>query len=291
MRTTTGELSGVSGVKLFYQGWLPDGDPVARLFVSHGLNEHGGRYAPIAEALAARGFAVWALDQVGHGRSEGVRSYVERFDIFIDDTVTFMDCVPPANTTFVYGNSMGSTVALRLAQRFPERVDGLVLTGTALLAGASIPRWLIAVGSLLSTVAPRLRVMALPEGTLSHDPAVSAAIDSDPLVYTGKVTARLGAELLRTMADLLDNLQTIHTPMLIMHGSEDRLTDPRGSALLYERAGAVDKTLKLWEGMYHEIHNEPAVKDAVIAMMGDWMAARLSLPRARREEDGLQLGV
>lgn len=218
---------------------------------------------------------MWALDLQGHGRSEGVRGYVERYDIYVEDTATFLAQTAPAPKTFLYGHSMGASTALRLAELYPERVDGLVLTGTTLQAGEFVPAWMIAAASVLSASTPRLRLVAIPAGELSHDPAVNAGYDSDPLVFRGKFTARLGAEILRINAHLLKHVGEIATPMLIMHGAEDRITNVNGARALYECAGAPDKTLKIWEGMYHEIHNEPAVKDAVIAMIGDWMEARL----------------
>lgn len=275
MKTTTGALTGIGGLELFYQGWLPEGDPKARLIICHGLAEHGGRYAHVAGALTARGCAAWALDYRGHGRSEGLRGYVERFDLFTEDLHAFVHHVAPAPRTFMYGHSMGSAVALSYALRYPQDLDGLIVSGGTLIPGAEITPLVQATVKLMSSVLPKLPVAALPAAALSHDPAVNVAYDADPLVYRGKVRARLGAEILRANEYVRANLGRLAMPILIMHGGEDSITDPACAQILYDGVAAADKTVKVWEGMYHEIHNEPAVKDDVIAMMADWITARL----------------
>jgi acylglycerol lipase len=275
METKDGTLTGIGGLQLYYQGWLPDGMPKATVFLCHGLAEHGGRYAHLGEYLAGRGFAMWALDYRGHGRSEGLRGYVERFDLFAEDMCAFVTHIGPTGKTFMYGHSMGSTIALHLAQRFPEMLDGLVLSGTVLEANEGIPRLLVGVSKLLSAAFPWLPILTLESAVLSHDPEVNAAYDNDPLVYRGKIRARLGAEILRVGAKVKASLGEVTLPVLIMHGVEDCLADLADSEVVYAQIGSEDKTFKLWEGMYHEIHNEPAVKDELLALVAGWLEARL----------------
>jgi acylglycerol lipase len=274
MNVQTGKLIGIGGLELFYQGWLPDGAPLARVLICHGYAEHGGRYAHVAEFLAERGFAVWALDYRGHGRSEGVRAYVERFDLFVEDMRTFLDHVEAPGKTFLYGHSMGALVALWVAIWLPALVDGLVVTGAPVMPGSSAPLALVALAKVVGALAPRLPVMTLAAPDLSHDPQVNARYDSDPLVYRGRVRAHMGAEILRAGEYVRQNLGRAGAPILIMHGTEDRLSDPASASAIYEQVGSEDKTLKMWEGMYHEIHNEPAVEEQVLGVIADWLEAR-----------------
>lgn len=276
METKTGTLTGIGGLQLFYQGWLPEGAPKApkaTVFLCHGYAEHGGRYAHLGEYLAARGFALWAMDLRGHGRSEGVRAHVDRFDMFVEDMRTFVDHIAPPGKTFLYGHSMGS-VMLMFAIRYPELIDGIIVTGTTLAPGEGVPPLLVRMAKLLSALFPKMPLMELESAALSHDPEVNAAYDNDPLVYRGKMRARIGAEILRAGEYLRANLDKITVPILIMHGTADRLVDVAGAQMVYDGTGSEDKTLKLWEGMYHEVHNEPAVKDELFALVIDWLGAR-----------------
>ncbi len=274
MATKDGHITGVGGLRLFYQAWLPEGVPKATVVLCHGYAEHGARYAHLADYLTARGFALWALDHRGHGRSEGLRTYVERFDAYVEDMRTFIDHIDHAGAkTFLYAHSMGSLIALEFAIRHQEMIDGLILTGTGIAAGEGVSPLLVAVSKLMSVILPKLPVLALDSAALSHDPAVQTAYDSDPLVYRGKMRARLGAEMLRMSEAIKARLSTITKPILIMHGTADSLTPCSGARMAYDGIGAEDKTLKLWEGMYHEVHNEPAVQDEMFALVADWLDA------------------
>jgi alpha-beta hydrolase superfamily lysophospholipase len=275
MKTQEGTLTGIGGVQRYYRGWLPDGEPKATVVICHGINEHGGRYAHIAEFLAGRGYAVWAADHRGHGRSEGIPGYVRRFDMYVEDMRTFVAHVEPPGKVFIYGHSMGALITLGFATRFQDMIDGFIITGVALSPGGAIPGWAVAAAKLMSALAPKLSIQALPGGTLSHDPAVEAQVEQDPLIHHGKISARLGAEILRASDEARANLGKITVPVLIMHGTADSLVDPSGSQEVYDAIGSADKTLKWWEGMYHEVHNEPAVQGEVLATAADWLDARL----------------
>ncbi len=270
----SGRLTGVRGLELFYQGWMPGGAPKGTVLVCHGYAEHGGRYAHLADYLTARGYAVWALDHRGHGRSEGVRAHVRRFDAYIEDFHTFAKSVERPGKTFIYAHSMGTLAALRFALRFSALAAGLVLSGAALAADEGVPPLLVTASKLLSVVWPRLPVLALDSADLSHDPDVCAAYDADPLVYRGKMRARLGAEIVRMAKALQADLHKLALPVLLMHGTADKLTAPAGSQMIYDTVSSEDKTLKWWEGMYHEVHNEPAVQEELFALVGDWLDAR-----------------
>jgi acylglycerol lipase len=277
MEHQEGHFKGLKNLELYYQGWLPDGDPAAVLLVVHGLAEHSGRYGNVVNYLVPQGYAVYAPDHRGHGHSGGKRVYVERFTDYLDDLKTFFDMVQswhPDRKIFLVGHSMGGTIGLAYTLRHQEELDGLVLSGATVRVGESISPLIIAVGKLISTLLPKMGMVVLDASTISRDPAVVAAYDNDPLVYRDKVTARLGAELIATMQALPDQVPQLRLPILIMHGTADRLSDPQGSPWLYEAVGSTDKTLKLYEGYYHEIFNEPG-HEQVLVDVENWLAAHL----------------
>ncbi len=172
------------------------------------------------------------------------------------------------------GHSMGATIALAYVVQHQDGLAGLLVSGAGLEAGASLPLSIKLAARLISLFRPRMGVALLDASAISRDEAVVNAYVNDPLVYRGKITARLGVELIKTVERLPSQLPAIKIPILIMHGTDDRLCDPKGSRKLYEKVGSQDKTLKLYEGFYHEIFNEPE-HGQVMADMEAWLAARV----------------
>jgi len=277
MKHQEGHFKGLKDLEIYYQSWLPEGDPVAVLLVVHGLAEHSGRYGNVVDYLVPKGYAVYAPDHRGHGRSGGKRVYVDHFTDYLDDLKTFFDMVQgrhPDHEIFIVGHSMGGTIGLAYTLRHQEELDGLVLSGATVRVGESIPPLIITVGKLISRLLPKMGMVVLDASAISRDPAVVAAYDNDPLVFRGKVPARMGAELIATMQAFPEQVSGLRLPILIMHGTADRLGDPQGSQWLYEAVGSTDKTLKLYEGYYHEIFNEPE-HDQVLADVENWLAGHL----------------
>jgi len=275
-----GNFTGLENLELYYQAWLPEGGPVAVLLVVHGLAEHSSRYGNVVDYFVPRGYAVYALDHRGHGRSGGQRAYVERFSDYLADLKTFFDMVRswhPGAKIFMVGHSMGGTISLTYSLRHQDELDGLLLSGASVKVGESISPLVIAVGKLIAKLLPKMGMVVLDASTISRDPAVVAAYDNDPLVYRGKVPARTGAELIGTMQALPDQVSQLRLPVLIMHGTADRLGDPQGSQWLFQSVGSSDKTLKLYEGYYHEIFNEPE-HERVLADVETWLAAHCQTP-------------
>ena len=277
MKHREGTFTGLRKLDLYYQCWLPDGEPRAVLLVVPGLAEHSGRYTNLVDYFVSRCYALYGLDHRGHGRSEGLRCYVERFSDFVDDLKTFFDLVRAEHegvSVFLVGHSMGGTIAAAYAIQHQEGPAGLILSGATCKVGSSITPGQILAARVLSAVAPKVGVSAIDASAVSQDPAVVDAYVNDPLVYRGKVRARLGAEFLRTLQALPELMPQISLPILIMHGKADRLSDPEGSRMLYERVASRDKTLRLYEGFYHEIFNEPG-RGQVFADMEAWLAAHV----------------
>ena len=277
MKHKEGKFKGFKNFGLYYQCWLPDGSPKAVLLVAHGLAEHSGRYKNLVNYFVPKGYAVYALDHRGHGKSEGTRSYVDRFSDYLTDLKTFFDKVRKEHRDakiFLVGHSMGGTIATAYAIEHQKELAGLILSGSSLVATASVSPALLAIAGIVAALLPKMGVTVLDASTISRDKAVVDAYVNDPLVYRGKVSARMGAELAKMWKQLPERMPEIKLPILIMHGSADQLSDPAGSKLLYERAGSKDKTLKLYDGFYHEIFNEPEHKQ-VMADVEAWLTARV----------------
>jgi acylglycerol lipase len=277
MKHTEGTFKGSKGHNLYYQCWLPDTKPKAVLLVVPGLAEHSGRYTNLVNYFVPRAYAVYSLDTQGHGKSEGVRCYVNKFSDYADDLKIFSDMVHSKQSDrkiFLTGHSMGSTIVLDYAVQHQRDLAGLVISGTALKPGSSIPTALRKVVRLLSLLFPKMGVTVIDATTISQDKAVVDAYIHDPLVYRGKVRARLAAELLNTIDRLPSQIPEIKLPIIIMHGTEDRLCNPEGSQMLYDLVGSSDKTLKLYKGFYHEVFNEPE-HDKVMADVETWLSTHI----------------
>ncbi|MGC9358747.1 MAG: lysophospholipase, partial [Anaerolineae bacterium] len=214
-------------------------------------------------------------DHRGNGRSGGPRLHVDRFDQYVQDLATIRQqakALWPDMPWFLFAHSMGSTVALSyLVQELPAP-DGLVSSGTALMVGDGFPPFLLVLNRALARVFPRLRLVSLPREGISRDDAWMAWSNSDPLVVRKPGTARLGTELLDTLETLRARLGKIEAPLLILHGRADKLTDPEGAKLLYRQATSSDKTLRLYEGAYHEVVNDlPDTREAALQEILNWL--------------------
>ncbi|WP_120717634.1 alpha/beta hydrolase [Tsuneonella amylolytica] len=273
MRHVEWKRMGHGGLELFAQGWLPDGEVRDVIAIAHGYAEHGGRYTNLVDRLVPAGYALYAQDHRGHGRSAGRRALVDRMGHVIEDFHGFVDDVRARHDGMpvkLLGHSMGGNVAFGYALRWPEDLSGLILSGP--LIGGSMPavqRWVL---SALSAVAPRTGMIALPPEGVSRDPAVVEAYVNDPLVTTGKVAARTAHEMFSAVARYRSAAPGMQVPVLIQHGDADALVPIAGMREVAGIIGSPDKTVIEYPGLYHEIYNEPE-KDAVIGDLLDWFEA------------------
>ncbi len=262
-----------NGLVLFEQHWLPDGPPKGDVVIVHGYAEHSGRYVHVGEYLSAHGYAVHAFDLRGHGRSEGPRVLVRSMNEYLDDLDAFLQRVrPKERALFIIGHSMGGTIVTLSQVTRAQEAHGIVLSGPSLTStGVSglMRRFVLLLGRFF----PKFRLRQLDAATVSRDPAVVAAYDADPLVDRGKVHAGTAAAMFRAMKTIEKRMPHFHRPLLIMHGTGDQLASPEGSSALHEQVSSRDKTLRLYEGLYHEIFNEPE-REEVLAELTAWLDAR-----------------
>jgi acylglycerol lipase len=252
-------FTGVGGLRIFWQAWLPPGPCRAVVVIAHGAGEHSGRYGHVAERLVREGYAVYALDHRGHGRSAGPRALIDRMDNAVADLDTLVLLATgeqPGLPVFLLGHSMGGTVSLCYALRHQDRLQALALTGPLAALEAASPLVRIAARTL-SALTPRLPVIAVDSSLVSRDPAVVEAYNADPLVHHGKLPARTVAELGAAIESFPARVPEITVPTLILYGTADGLCPTEGSVMLGQRIGATDRTIKSYPGLYHEILNEP----------------------------------
>jgi len=277
MKHIEGNFKGVRNANIYYQAWLPDGDVKAVLFVVHGLGEHSGRYMNHVNRFVPLGYAVYGLDHLGHGKSDGQREVIDRFSDFTSTLTTYYGMVKgwqPGKPIFILGHSMGALITLTYLLDHQSDFKGAVISAPPIKAGESITAFTIAMAKLMSTIAPKAGVLGLDASLISRDPAVVKAYVDDPLVFHGKTPARLGAEMLGAMNRVNAETDKITLPFIVIQGSEDKLVDPGGAQMLYDKAGSKDKTLKTYEGLYHEVHNEPE-REVMFKDLETWLAAHV----------------
>jgi alpha-beta hydrolase superfamily lysophospholipase len=271
MKLTDVTWTSTDGLPLVGRCWEPEAEPRAAVCLVHGLGEHCGRYQHVAAALNEAGFAVLACDQRGHGRSAGKRGAIPSYDALMDDIGLLVEQASqryPGKPRFLYGHSLGGNEVINYALRRKPALAGVVATSPGLRTAFKPPAAQLTVGRLMNKVWP---AFTMPNGlelaAISRDPAVVDAYQQDPLVHD-RLSARLGIELLESGEWAMAHAGEFPVPLLLMHGTADRITSYQASQ---EFAGkAPNCTLKLWDGLYHETHNEPE-KDAVIAYLVAWV--------------------
>jgi len=269
-------LPGCHDVALFAQAWLPERDPRTVVVISHGLAEHGGRYPEVAARLVASEYAVYALDHRGHGRSGGPRANIDRFAYLVSDLGTFAGRAQrehPGVPVFLLGHSMGGAIALACALRYKGSLKGLALSAPALAAGETVSSLKMLTLRLLSSLAPNAGALTLPAAAISRDPGVVEAYEQDPLVFRGAIPARTIVELLQAMAAFPVSAPELRIPVLVQHGTADKLVPLAATRPIYETLGQPKgRTLRTYEGLFHEIYNEPE-RDRVLADLAVWLEA------------------
>lgn len=277
MNQTEGYFSGARGKKIYYQSWLPEGEPKAVLMVVHGLAEHSGRYMNVVEHFVPKGYAVYGLDHIGHGKSEGPRVFLNRFDDFTITLKIFFDMIQaeqPGKPVFIVGHSMGGLISSYYLLDHQDELAGAVLSGAGVKVPSNVSATTVTMGKIFSTLLPKFGILGLDATMVSRDPAVVDAYVNDPLVYTGKTTARLAAEMLGAMQRVSNEAGKITLPVTIVHGGEDKLVDPEASEMLYEKVSSTDKTIKIYEGYYHEVFNDPGY-EIVLGDVEAWLEKHL----------------
>ena len=271
-----GNFAGKLGYKLYFQAWLPDDEPKAVIMLAHGIVEHSGRYQRTANYLAQNGFAVYTFDFRNHGRSQGQKGHVDDFTYFIDDLRTFHELIKakqPNKQIFLFGHSMGAAISMAYAEKYSSELAGIILSGSPLCIQPRLPTAIIGLLYPLALIVPSMAFYRLDSSTLSSDKKVVEAYDKDSLVFRGKLTTGLLLSFLWELHKIRAGLDKIEAPVLILHGSEDKLCLPSGSKVALQGVKSKDKSIQIYSGFFHEILNEPEYT-TVLADMLAWLDKR-----------------
>lgn len=265
------------GLHIHTESWLPIGDTKAIVVIVHGISEHIGRYRHVANGLKQQGYAVYGLDHRTHGKSEGEpRVYITDFDQVVTDLKKFVDTIhQPNKKIFIYGHSMGSFISLNYLLKYQHELAGFISSGCPIQIDTQFSPLIAQIGNFLNAFAPTLPLIPLELDAISRDPAVVAAYKADPLVHANRVRVRMAVGYNNALKPLRQRLPELRLPMLILHGGGDKTAPVSGSQLLYEKASSIDKILKIYPGLYHEIHNEPE-QNIVLGDIGSWLNEHLS---------------
>ncbi len=259
-------------IEIYGQCWLTDAKPKAVVCLVHGMGEHSGRYAHVAKYLVDSGYSVVAYDQRGHGKSGGNRGHTPSYDLLLDgvsDLLKQAEKLVPGVPKFIYGHSMGGNVVLNYALRRKPDVAGIVASSPYLKLAFDPPAIKVAAGRLVNNIFPGFTQSTELDATaISRDKKVVDAYLSDPLVHD-KISARFFVEVHAAGLWAIEHASEMKLPLLLFHGTEDKLTSAEGSKEFAEKV-KTDCTFRLWDGLYHETHNEPE-KEEVLKYIVTWL--------------------
>ena len=260
IRHQEGFFDGAKGAKTYHQCWLPEGEPKAALFVVHGLAEHSGRYNHVVNHFVPLGYAVYSHDYYGHGKSDGTRVFVNQFEDYTGPLKIYFDMVRkslPNCPIFLLGHSVGGLIVSRYLLDCQSDFSGVILSGPCIKSPYHPSSFVLLILRLIAAIAPKLGIVQLESDVLSTDSTEVEDYVLDPLVHPGKVTAGFLNQMYKTIKYVTSQARQITLPLIIVQGSADATVDPAGAQQLYHSVGSADKILKMYEGYYHEVFNEP----------------------------------
>lgn len=274
-------FAGVGGLKIFTRSWQPEGKTRGVVVIVPGFNSHSGQYLWVGEQFAANGLAAYAIDLRGRGRSEGERYYVEKMEDYTDDVATLVRTAKAENPgvpVFVLGHSAGGVVSCVYALDHQSEIDGLICESFAY--DLPVPGFVLSLLKGFDHIAPHAHVYTLKNENFSRDPVFVASMNNDPLIKDESEATQTAAVMIDAARRLNREFPLIKLPVLILHGTEDKATNPSGSQFFYDTAGSTDKTLKLYEGHYHDLLND-IDKEVVMADINNWLDAHVHAVRSK----------
>jgi alpha-beta hydrolase superfamily lysophospholipase len=261
---------------IYQKGWNQTPEPKAAILLVHGLGEHCERYQRLGEFLNLSNYCLYSMDLPGHGQSAGHPGHIDRFNDYCDVVLSRYQQIKrthPELPIYLLGHSMGGLIATKVLLDHQTLFAGALLSGAAIESPQAPPTWQVLIIKFISKVRPQAPMLALDASGVSRDAKVVTAYEQDPLVHHGKLSARLLAELTNAMQDCQTRAQNITLPIKIMHGGADVMTSPSGSEYLYQNVASQDKSISIYDNLYHEIFNEPEAQDIYTEMV-EWLDDR-----------------
>ncbi len=272
-----GTFEGDGGLELYCQSWRPKDETRAVLAIVHGLGEHSGRYMNVVRHLVPRGYAVHGFDHRGFGRSPGPHGHIDSWAQFRGDVRAFVRSVEdavPGRPLFLMGHSMGGLIVLDYVLHHADGLRGTVVSGAGLEPGGVAKAHLVLLARLLSRLWPRFTLdLGLDAAGVSRDPEVVRAFEEDPLRHD-RGSVRFGTETLDAIEWIKARPTEIALPLLMIHGGADRLVSPEGTRAFFERVTFADKELHVYEGFYHEPHNDVG-HERLLGDLESWLERHL----------------
>jgi acylglycerol lipase len=263
------------GLNIFTRSWHPVGKTRGLVFIVHGFNAHSGYYSWVADRFTENSLAVYVLDLQGRGRSDGERFFVKKFDDYVSDVASFIQLTKlkePDLPVFLLGHSAGGVVSCLYTIEHQDELSGLICESFAFQVPA--PDFALAVFKGLEHVAPHAHILRLKNENFSRDPKAVEAMNNDPLIAHETQPTQTLAEMVRADEKLKNGFQLISLPVLILHGTSDKAARASGSQFFYDNVGSDDKTLKLYDGGYHDLLND-IIRDEVMAGILGWIDDRI----------------
>ncbi len=265
------------GTNLYGKAWQPKKDIRAVLAILHGLSDHIHRYENLASFFVDQSMAVIGIDQHGHGKSPGRRGHINGIELARQNVHALLIEARKRYTDhplFLFGHSMGGTLGFSYALTHRSReIRGLVISSPWLKLAFEPPKWKTLLAAVLGRILPFVTLpIDIDPMELTHDPHKGREYLDDPLNH-GKISARLFNSIRKDSAFAMENAYRITYPVLLMHGKEDRITSWEATARMAASSGNMI-TLKLWNDLRHELHNEKDRLDVCTYML-DWMIKRL----------------
>jgi len=261
-----GSFKCIKDSEIYYQYWLPDNTKKAVILLIHGMAEHSGRYMNLVNHMIPKGYAIYGFDHIGCGKSSGKRSYIDQFKDFTDIIDVYYNMIKkwePDLPIIILGHSMGGLITSNYLLDHQKNFQGAVLSGPPVKVPENLSYFSIIAGNIVSGIYPSIGLMKINPNDICSDKNVVQAYIDDPLVYKGGISARLLSELIKAMKRISNNSHQISLPLFIVHGGADKLAEPLGSQLLYEKAASTNKGIKIYDGLYHEVMNEPEHKQVL----------------------------
>jgi len=259
--------------EIFTRRWLPEEPLRAAVLFIHGYAEHCGRYEHLARRLTAKGIGLFAMDLQGHGQSSGTRCDINRYGDYVEDLSAYFEKITtefPNIPWFIMGHSMGGSLAVLLAYRYQSSLHGLIISAPAFKVVTNIPKVIQDMVKYVTTVTPMVPVINLDTRALSRDEKVVEGYKEDPLVYHGRIRARMAQQLVDGGKAALELAEELYLPVWAGHGISDRIADKNGTREFLDHLAHPDKTGNYYEGCYHEILQEPE-RDKIISDIVRWI--------------------